>query len=418
MRKDWTTVQAQCKSVRAISTEPLGKLPSPLAGRLVRPGANPKNEEMQMFKKSLAAVAVLGAFAGSALAADVQLYGLVDLGLNWTQVDNGKTTTDSFGMGSGQNSGSRFGLKGTEDLGNGYKVGFNLENSFKADDGAFDKGSRLFHRESILFVETPYGELSAGRTGGLDSGVGRYGQMGSGATAMSTGWDNIAKTSKVFLGLGDRMDNTLTYKSPKFAGVTLLAQASLKKSNVNEEGDAIKTEEGSSDADRYYALGVTYGAGALNAGLVYSQTDWNRTELKGQTNDDNQTVVSAFANYDFGMVKPMVAVQYFDGGKDEDKTADNKKTALNKGYGFVVGGTAPLVGGTLKVQLGWNDYEDVKTGATEGNNIITGVGYEYPLSKRTYLYTAAGYTQVKTEKAGVETKTKTSEVMLGMVHKF
>ena len=365
-----------------------------------------------------ASVAVLGAFAGSALAADVQLYGLVDLGLNWTQVDNGKTTTDSFGMGSGQNSGSRFGLKGTEDLGNGYKVGFNLENSFKADDGAFDKGSRLFHRESILFVQTPYGELSAGRTGGLDSGVGRYGQMGSGATAMSTGWDNIAKTSKVFLGLGDRMDNTLTYQSPKFAGVTVLAQASLKKSNVNDKDVAIETEEGSSDADRYYALGVTYGAGALNAGLVYSQTDWNRTELKDQTNDDNQTVVSAFANYDFGMVKPMVAVQYFDGGKDEDKTADNKKTALNKGYGFVVGGTAPLVGGTLKVQLGWNDYEDVKTGATEGNNIITGVGYEYPLSKRTYLYTAAGYTQVKTEKAGVETKTKTSEVMLGMVHKF
>lgn len=361
-----------------------------------------------------ASVAVLGAFAGSALAADVQLYGLVDLGLNWTQVDNGKTTTDSFGMGSGQNSGSRFGLKGTDDLGNGYKVGFNLENSFKADDGAFDKGSRLFHRESILFVQTPYGELSAGRTGGLDSGVGRYGQMGSGATAMSTGWDNIAKTSKVFLGLGDRMDNTLTYQSPKFAGVTVLAQASLKKSNVNDKGVAIETEEGSSDADRYYALGVTYGAGALNAGLVYSQTDWNRTELKDQTNDDNQTVVSAFANYDFGMVKPMVAVQYFDGGKDVDVA----NTALNKGYGFVVGGTAPLVGGTLKVQLGWNDYEDVKTGATEGNNIITGVGYEYPLSKRTFVYTAAGYTQVKTEKAGVETKTKTSEVMLGMVHKF
>ena len=387
MRKDRTTVQAQCKSVRAISTEPLGKLPSP-------------------FSVPLPALLSLPTFSS--------MVSLTSVSTNWTQVDKGTTTTDSFGMGSGQNSGSRFGLKGTEDLGNGYKVGFNLENSFKADDGAFDKGSRLFHRESILFVETPYGELSAGRTGGLDSGVGRYGQMGSGATAMSTGWDNIAKTSKVFLGLGDRMDNTLTYKSPKFAGVTLLAQASLKKSNVNEEGDAIKTEEGSSDADRYYALGVTYGAGALNAGLVYSQTDWNRTELKDQTNDDNQTVVSAFANYDFGMVKPMVAVQYFDGGKDVDVA----NTALNKGYGFVVGGTAPLVGGTLKVQLGWNDYEDVKTGATEGNNIITGVGYEYPLSKRTFVYTAAGYTQVKTEKAGVETKTKTSEVMLGMVHKF
>ena len=368
-----------------------------------------------------ASVAVLGAFAGSALATDVQLYGLVDLGLNWTQVDNGKTTTDSFGMGSGQNSGSRFGLKGTEDLGNGYKVGFNLENSFKADDGAFDKGSRLFHRESILFVQTPYGELSAGRTGGLDSGVGRYGQMGSGATAMSTGWDNIAKTSKVFLGLGDRMDNTLTYQSPKFAGVTVLAQASLKKSNVNDKGVAIETEEGSSDADRYYALGVTYGAGALNAGLVYSQTDWNRTELKDQTNDDNQTVVSAFANYDFGMVKPMVAVQYWDGGLDKVNVEYFKNDGgMTKGYGVVVGATAPVLGGNFKATVGYNDYESIRTSdAYDGNNFMVGVGFEYPLSKRTLVYTAAGYNQFDTDYAnGDKDKEKSSEVMFGMVHKF
>ena len=382
-----------------------------------------------MFKKSLAAVAVLGAFAGSALAADVQLYGLVDLGLNWTQVDKGTTTTDSFGMGSGQNSGSRFGLKGTEDLGNGYKVGFNLENSFKADDGAFDKGSRLFHRESILFVETPYGELSAGRTGGLDSGVGRYGQMGSGATAMSTGWDNIAKTSKVFLGLGDRMDNTLTYKSPKFAGVTLLAQASLKKSNVNEEGDAIKTEEGSSDAERYYGLGVTYGVGAFNTGLVVSQADYGRAAVNGNNpqNDDDMLTVSGFVNYDFGMIKPMFAAQYWDGGKDYDGaasvniTSDNKNYAT-KGYGLVVGATAPVVGGTLKVTAGWNDYETLfetaQDGNGEGNNFMVGVGYEYPLSKRTFVYTAAGYSEKKVEWKTEEDKTKTSEVMFGMVHKF
>ena len=135
-------------------------------------------------KKTLAAMAVLGAFAGSAFAADVTVYGVVYLVLNNQHQKVGDAdATDKLTQYSGQNSGSRFGLKGTEDLGNGYKVGFNLENSFKADDGAFDKGSRLFHRESILFVQTPYGELSAGRTGGLDSGVGRYGQMGSGATA-------------------------------------------------------------------------------------------------------------------------------------------------------------------------------------------------------------------------------------------
>lgn len=377
-----------------------------------------------------ASVAVLGAFAGSALAADVQLYGLVDLGLNWTQVDNGKTTTDSFGMGSGQNSGSRFGLKGTEDLGNGYKVGFNLENSFKADDGAFDKGSRLFHRESILFVQTPYGELSAGRTGGLDSGVGRYGQMGSGATAMSTGWDNIAKTSKVFLGLGDRMDNTLTYQSPKFAGVTVLAQASLKKSNVNDKGVAIETEEGSSDADRYYALGVTYGAGALNAGLVYSQTDWNRTELKDQTNDDNQTVVSAFANYDFGVAKLYVATQYF---KDSDlsvkqidrRDAESNATGCQKasqfdGFGLSVGADVPAFGGTAKVLVGYMDAEDQSTAAQDVQRYTFSVGYEYPLSKRTFVYGGAGYYMDSYDKVDVghDDKASVAAVNAGLVHKF
>ena len=91
-------------------------------------------------KKTLAAVAVLGAFAGSALAADVQLYGIVDTGLGYNHVDVDKfekgvnlggsvgagtysaSDSDSFSMKSGQASGSRFGFKGTEDLGNGLPV--------------------------------------------------------------------------------------------------------------------------------------------------------------------------------------------------------------------------------------------------------------------------------------------------------
>lgn len=71
-------------------------------------------------KKSLAALAVLGAFAGSAFAADVTLYGLVDYGFNYTHKDadtTGVDANDQFEMRAGQNSGSRFGLRGTEDLG-------------------------------------------------------------------------------------------------------------------------------------------------------------------------------------------------------------------------------------------------------------------------------------------------------------
>ena len=173
-------------------------------------------------KKTLTAVAVLGAFAGSALAADVTLYGVIDTGLNWTQSKTTDlNTTDKFSMASGQNSGPRFGLKGTEELGDGWKVGFNLENSFNSDDGALDKKGRLFHREALLFVQSPYGELSMGRTGALDAGTGRYNLMGSGATAMGTGLDMIGKSTKILLGTGDRMDNTVTYQSPSFAGLTV-----------------------------------------------------------------------------------------------------------------------------------------------------------------------------------------------------
>ena len=380
-----------------------------------------------MFKKSLAAVAVLGAFAGTALAADVQLYGLVDLGVNWTstKVYNADTNsydkTDSFGLNSGQNSGSRFGLKGVEDLGNGYKVGFVLENGFKADDGALETGGRLFHRESLLFVQSAWGELSFGRTGGLDAGTGRYNLMGSGASAIGTGWDKVGDSRVALMGTGDRMDNTITYKSPDFAGFNVYAQASLKKDNVTDLDN--KGVEGSSDADRYYAVAATYGVGALKTGLVYSQTDYSRVTVNTKTgSDDTSHVISAFANYDFGMVKPMVAVQYWDGGLNVasgDKHFKNDG-GLTKGYGMVVGATAPLFGGSFKATVGYNDYEDLADVKTfDGNNLMLGAAYEYPLSKRTSVYTAAGYSQIEKDMVGGDKdKTKTQEVMFGMVHKF
>ena len=386
-----------------------------------------------MFKKSLVAVAVLGAAFCSAQAAEVQLYGLVDLGMNWTQTEKATgEKTDSFSMKSGQNSGSRFGFKGTEDLGNGYTVGFVLENAFNADDGSLDKSGRLFHRESLLFVQSAWGELSFGRTGGLDAGTGRYNLMGSGASALGTGWDLVGDSRVALMGTGDRMDNTITYKSPNFAGFNVYAQASLKKDSKAKEdfvdGEAVAGQEGSSDADRYYAVAVTYGAGALNTGLVYSQTDYSRNIANMVENEDTANVVSAFVNYDFGMVKPMLAVQYWDGGLQEGLLEDpvggddhfKNNGGLTKGYGVVVGATAPVLGGTVKATLGYNDYEDLADVKTyDGNNLMVGVGYEYPLSKRTLVYTAAGYNQFEKDfVAGGSEKTKSQEVMFGMVHKF
>ena len=112
-------------------------------------------------KKTLAALAVLGAFAGSAVAADVQLYGVVDEGFIYTNTKVTDQKSDNqFQLGSGLNLGSRWGLKGTEDLGNGYKVGFKLESGFNADTGTLQE-NRLFRREAGLTLSAPWASAAS-----------------------------------------------------------------------------------------------------------------------------------------------------------------------------------------------------------------------------------------------------------------
>lgn len=389
-------------------------------------------------KKTLAAVAVLGAFAGSALAADVTLYGKVDLGLQYVNSNSDQITeddvvnvkSDKMTVKSGNNSGSRWGIKGSEQISEGLTVGFQLENGFTADDGEIAQNGGIFGRESRLYVQTDFGELAFGRMGGLESGSGSYDIISKGF-AMSTGWgDSIGKTGNIFLGQSDRFDNMITYKSPTFAGVTVYAQASLQKTSNTKE------VEGSSDTDRYYALGATGNWGALSSALTFSTTDYSRTWVnetghEDEGREDMSKVVTGYVAYDFGMIKPMLSAQYFDDVKGISWDAsENIKTALGgyskKGYGVMLGATAPLAGGTLFAMVGYNDFESTEDlGAAvkaEFDTVNFGVGYQYPLSKRTYVYTAAGYTKMsgewKSDEGKLDTDTKTTEVVAGIVHNF
>ena len=420
-------------------------------------------------KKTLAAVAVLGAFAGSALAADVTLYGKVDLGLNYTHTDVDGVSSDKWGMNSGQNSGSRFGIKGTEQISEGLTVGFQLENGFDADDGRFkygnDDGERIFGREARLFVQTDFGELGFGRMGGLDSGSGSYDIFGGNAGVFGTGWSDIGSDSAIFLGMSSRYDNMITYKSPTFGGVTVYAQASLKQDS-SKDGD-----EASSKTDRYYALGATGKWGALSTGVVASMYDYARNDnkfgsytvtggaggssvttvddVKSVTADDDGYALGAFVAYDFSVTKVTLGAQYFDGVQQSRGSSEGTLTfspnywedgsmkfegsklsytygsqsAGAKGYGVMLGAVTPLGAGSLYTSIGYRDSEnaDEKIGGQLDETVYqVGVGYTYPLSKRTYLYTAAGYTQEELDKGGnTDTvKTKTTEVVAGIVHNF
>ena len=114
-------------------------------------------------KHSILCCAVTGALAsGAAFAANTQIYGVIDTGFSVrnNQYVNGNSDTTTR-MVSGQYIGSRFGIKGSEDLGNGYKAGLVLESSIKTDDGSLGQGGRLWCEAASTFPATSAKSASA-----------------------------------------------------------------------------------------------------------------------------------------------------------------------------------------------------------------------------------------------------------------
>ena len=393
-------------------------------------------------KKTLAALAVLGAFAGSAAAADVTLYGVVDYGFNYQHVDadTAADAQDSFRMMSGQNSGSRFGLKGTEDLGNGLTVGFVLENGFTADDGALGNGGRLFGRESQAYLQGSFGTISFGRVGQLTSANGTFGLFGN-TSPFSSGWQDSVGQKFVTGSTWDRFDNTITYKTPTFAGFIVYAQYSFDtntKGTGTADKDGAHGVEGKASVNRYYAIGATYQANnlylvgvvdSMNYGSYYYDTD----KL------DDALNVTLGGNYDFGIMKVYAMAQYFQNSAAVGQTAASKQASTitsggysfagvegADGYGIALGLGVPCFGGTAKASIGYMDAEanaaaEKLTEKGEVSRWNISVGYDYSLSKRTSVYTAAAYTRdsVKNLSAtDLDRDPSTVEVMAGLIHKF
>ena len=397
-----------------------------------------------MFKKTLAAAALLGAFAGSAVAADVMLYGVVDYGLQYTHVDSDKANTDAvdnFQLSSGNQSGARFGLKGSEDLGNGVKAGFHLENGFAADTGSLAQNSRLFGREARLFVNGAFGEVAFGRMGTLGSANGTYGILGN-LSPFGASWVGAVEYSTYYVG-GIRADNTVTYKTPTFAGVTVYAQYSFETNTKQEEN--LKATEGKASANRYYALGATYKAAGFDLAAVVDSYNWSSTFTKKDADLDDGLSVTLGGSYDFEVAKIFLSGQYFDNMIGNDKSQpgsdpvdagksdsfysfssyfDNQNPI--EGYALQAGVSAPVAGGTAMFAVGYTDAEEANSEANQAKiefkRIGTSVGYTYSLSKRTNLYGVAAYYRdsLKNEKnvAGADRDPSTVTVYAGIRHTF
>lgn len=377
-----------------------------------------------MLKKSCAALAVLSAvFAGAASAADVQVYGRVDTGLYLTKSD--ATGVRSLSMESGIAGASRFGFMGSETLGNGVKVGFVLENGFSADTGvmAGSDDSRLFDRDSYLYANTPYGDFRFGRSGSLGGGV--SGGLFAGTISPFGVVYKEAASTKVFAVEG-RLDNMVRYDTPSFGGLKLSAQYS----NGIDGDDALNN----SQKDRYAAFGATYTIGGLKlVGVVdkylYNDRKYHKTDDKnGKKGIGNKTAYKLGLQY-----KASEGVTLYGGYQHTDNaqkiglvTADAVKGADTDA--FTVGTRIALGGGNLNLALGY-----VEGDKRDGSNLYevkmwqAAIGYTYPLSKRTVLYTAAAYLDsdytkdgaaVKGTKKDTTSATKVKSLMAGIYHSF
>jgi predicted porin len=303
-------------------------------------------------KKSLIAVAVLAAFVGTSFAqTNVSIYGVVDAGLSYT--DNGAAANSkTLGLGSGQQSGSRLGFKGSEDLGGGLSAIFTLENGFNVDDGTQGQG-RLFGRQAFVGLSGGFGSVKLGR---------QYNPIRGAAEAIDPfGLGLAGDLKRVFNVYGERADNTINYTTPNLSGFS--GQFAYSFGEV----------AGSTSAGRQLGLSGSYANGPLFATLAYHYRD-NSTDALVDKGSAKSTLLGA--TYNFGVAKLHGGFAWNKGDTGVTDNVDSRD--------WMLGVSAPLGSGT--VLASYIQHKDKLTDDADAKQWA--LGYTYNLSKRTNLYTS------------------------------
>ena len=346
-------------------------------------------------RKSLIALAVMGASTVAFAASNVTLYGVIEEGV---VVQKAKHKDTTVSLKSGFDQGSRWGLRGVEDLGNGYNVGFVLEEGFDADTGAntaSNSAGKVFGRESQLYVQGGFGKLGFGRFGTLSSGAGSY-QIVTG-WAIGTGFGLSSWTSAIGTSFS-RVDNGVAYQTPSFNGL----QLSAMYSNGTKADD-----EKWSKNNHYYGIGAKYEANAIKSSLIFEAVD--NKDTAGTEKKKTQYAINFGFEYNLGTVTPMFAYKW--AHQDEGK----KTNMFGLSAKVAVGGGDALVG--ARYLFGDDDAPTATDDKVRSWNI--GAAYIYPLSKRTALKAYAGYADSSKGWKDTENVVYNGyQLFLGMRHSF
>lgn len=337
---------------------------------------------MTKFKTTLLAMAVSAA-AFSVQAAQVSLYGSVSTGVlyqNQASLSGGidqenQESKDSFSMESGFWGDSIWGITGEEDLGNGWTVGFTLENEFGSDTGEMASDGTIFDSQAYLRIGNDKVNFAFGNIGGLSSAGGDF--------DLICGFDPM----EAFVGVaGLGAFASKDYASGNMAVVEVTPMEGFKVSLMGNTGDDDSNAKWS-DRDHYYGLGVSYESGPLALAAIAEMRKYDRA-ADWADNDDSWTFTVAAA-YDFEVVRPSFVYQH--ASKTREFAAGEISDAAYNFDSFMLGATAPLGQGTLRASVQYVKGENDAVSDEEGNATILGLTYTYDMSKRTTLYGAAFY---------------------------
>lgn len=374
-------------------------------------------------KKTLIAAALLAGFAGAAQAeTQVTLYGIVDLGVGYQKLKANGNSASKFGINSGNQSGSRWGLRGTEDLGGGTRAVFTLESGFNANNGTSGQNGRLFGRQATVgLANDAWGQLDLGRQTNIASkyfaSIDPFGasfglaNMGHGFSSTNTA----------------RYDNMVMFQTPSYSGFQLGAGYSFN-SGIGAGGNGFRTN----DNNRAITAGGRYVNGPLNIAAAYDQ-------LNPASNAAGSAKVRSYlvgGSFDFEVFKLALAWgQTRNGwfvGQDEnvlggDLAAAGPVRAGTNQFGvgsnasgfrassYMVGATVPL-GAAANLFGSWQRIDPRNANLTGGDKKSNSysLGLTYDLSKRTNLYAYGNYT---TDYAFLDGAKATTGIV-GVRHRF
>ncbi|MBK4738452.1 porin [Noviherbaspirillum pedocola] len=320
-------------------------------------------------KKTLLAIALLGAYAGAQAQTNVTIYGSFDGGIRY-QNHQDAAGHSRITMGSnGTYNSNRLGFKGIEDLGGGLNAHFTLEAGFNNGSGALNNtNNQLFERSAFIGLGSQWGSLDLGRQYTVAyKTVGPY-------DPFDFKYPSIIPTSQASVSAGQRVNNDIQYTG-SFGPITARAEWALGE------------QAGSARDNSQQALGVTWAGGPFSVGGAYTLRKpalIPATAATPPTNFQDNRSWTLGGSYTIAGVK--IAIGY--ARETQDRATGNSTDQKN-----AWGGASYNFNSALGVAAGYyqTQVDNVLTTNSSGKRQLFIVGSTYKLSKRTNFYADLDY---------------------------